>query len=62
MILRKVHKIIQFSQEEWLKPYIDRNTKLRTEAKNDFEKDLLKLMNAVFGKTKENVRRHRDIQ
>ena len=62
MILRKVHKIIQFSQEEWLKPYIDTNTKLRTEAKNDFEKDLLKLMNAVFGKTKENVRRHRDIQ
>ena len=62
MILRKVHKIIQFSQEEWLKPYIDTNTKLRTEAKNDFEKDLLKLMNAVFGKTKENVRRHRDFQ
>ena len=62
MILRKVHKIIQFSQEEWLKPYIDTNTKLRTEPKNDFEKDLLKLMNAVFGKTKENVRRHRDIQ
>ena len=36
--------MIQFNQKAWLKPYIDMNTKLRTEAKNDFEKDFFKLI------------------
>ena len=58
LILKKVHKIIQFNQETWLKEYIDMNTKLRTEVKNDFKNDFFKLMNNCFGKTMENVNKH----
>ena len=61
LVLKEVHNVIEFNQESWLKPYIKMNTKLITEAKNDFEKDFFKLINnAVLGKAIENVRKHRD--
>ena len=63
LILKKVYKVIQFNQEAWLKEYIEINTKLITEAKNNFEKGFLKSMtNSVFRKTMENVRKHKDIK
>ena len=57
--LENVHKVIQFNQQVWLKPYIDMNARLRKEGKNEFEKDFFKLINnSVFGKIMENLRNH----
>ena len=56
-VCSKIHNVIAFKQTQWLKPYIDMNTKSRQEKGiSSFQKDFFKLLNnAIYGKTNENV-------
>jgi hypothetical protein len=63
LVPRKIHKVLQFTQHDWLRPYIEFNSGKRALAKSEFEKAFFKLMNnSVFGKTMEDVRGRIDVR
>ena len=63
MKLTKINKVLNFKQSDWMKKYINFNTKKRRNAANDFGKDFFKLMiNSVYGKTIENLRKRINVR
>lgn len=63
LVLKKVHRVLQFQQSKWMEEYINLNTQFRSEANNEFEKDFFKLLNnCIYGKTIECVRNRSDIR
>ena len=62
LVLKKVHRVIKFNQEAWLKPYIILIAKLRKNKKMVLKKIFQVNKSTFFGKTKENTRKHGDIK
>jgi hypothetical protein len=61
--LKKIHKCLKFNQSRFLRPWVKLNTNLRKNAKNNFDKDLFKLMiNAVYGRSILDKRKHLNIK
>ena len=52
MKVKKIHRILKFKQSDWMRPYIDFNTKKRTISNNEADKNFCELMNnSAYGKT-----------
>lgn len=63
MKIIRVHRVMSFQQSAWMKPYVEFNTEMRKKATTELDKNLYKLLvNAVFGKTMENVRAYKNIE
>ena len=63
MKLVKIHKILSFRQSDWLKKYVDFNTKKRQERSDEFNKNLDKLLNNfIYGKSIENIRKRINVK
>ena len=63
MKLTKIYRVLKLKQSDWINKHIDFNSKKRMNAANDFETDFLKLMiNSVYGKTMENLRKRMNVR